>query len=73
MLALRNNNPYAASVYVYDTHEYCGMRMLVTDDGKAGVAVNGMKLSPYSRTTIVPIQGRHTRCSLRQPKSADTD
>ncbi|ABG99747.1 conserved hypothetical protein (plasmid) [Rhodococcus jostii RHA1] len=41
MLALRNNNPYAASVYVYDTHEYRGMRMLVTDDGKAGVAVNG--------------------------------
>lgn len=41
MLALRDNNPYAASVYVYDAHEYRGMRMLVTDDGKAGVAVNG--------------------------------
>ncbi|WP_235214965.1 hypothetical protein [Rhodococcus opacus] len=41
MSALKDNNPYAASVYVYDIDEYRHMRLLVTDDGKAGVALKG--------------------------------
>ncbi|MCD2115055.1 hypothetical protein LQ384_28695 [Rhodococcus rhodochrous] len=41
MLELARKNPYAASVYVYDEHEYRQMRLLVTDDGKAGVALKG--------------------------------
>lgn len=40
MLELTEKNPpYAASVYVYDEDEYRKMRLLVTDDGKAGVAL----------------------------------
>lgn len=39
MLKLTEKNPYAASVYVYDEDEYRNMRLLVTDDGKAGVAL----------------------------------
>lgn len=39
MLELTSNNRYASSVYVYDESEYAEMRMLVTDDGKAGVAL----------------------------------
>ncbi|WP_235157550.1 hypothetical protein [Rhodococcus ruber] len=41
MIALTKNNPFAASVYVYDQDEYARMRMLVTEDGKAGVALKG--------------------------------
>ncbi len=41
MLELTDKNPYAASVYVYDEDEYRNMRLLVTDDGKAGVALKG--------------------------------
>ncbi len=41
MLELADKNPYAASVYVYDEDEYRQMRLLVTDDGRAGVAVKG--------------------------------
>jgi len=41
MSALKDNNPYAASVYVYDIDEYRQMRLLITDDGKAGVALKG--------------------------------
>lgn len=41
VLELTKNNPFAASVYVYDEREYAEMRMLVTDDGKAGVALKG--------------------------------
>lgn len=41
MLELTDKNPYAASVYVYDEDEYRQMRLLVTDDGKAGVALMG--------------------------------
>ncbi len=41
MLELTDKNPYAASVYVYDTDEYRQMRLLVTDDGRAGVALKG--------------------------------
>jgi len=40
MSALKDNNPYAASVSVYDIDEYRHMRLLITDDGKAGVALN---------------------------------
>lgn len=39
--ALKENNPYAASVYVYDAEEYNGMRLFATDDGKAGFALKG--------------------------------
>ncbi|ABH00946.1 conserved hypothetical protein (plasmid) [Rhodococcus jostii RHA1] len=39
MLELTRNNRYASSVYVYDEGEYAEMRILVTDDGKAGVAL----------------------------------
>ena len=39
MLELARKNPHAASVHVYDENEYRQMRLLVTDDGKAGVAL----------------------------------
>ncbi|WP_336883047.1 hypothetical protein [Rhodococcus globerulus] len=39
MLELTHKNPHAASVHVYDETEYRQMRLLVTDDGKAGVAL----------------------------------
>lgn len=38
---LKENNPYAASVYVYDAKEYGDMRLFTTDDGKAGFALKG--------------------------------
>ncbi len=41
VLELTRKNPHAASVYVYDEDEYRAMRLLVTDDGKAGVALKG--------------------------------
>ncbi|NGP09614.1 hypothetical protein G6038_29955 [Rhodococcus sp. 14C212] len=41
MIALTENNPFAASVYVYDEDEYARMRMRVTEDGTAGVALKG--------------------------------
>ncbi|WP_241665916.1 hypothetical protein [Prescottella subtropica] len=41
MLELTRKNPYAASVHVYDEGEYRQMRLLVTDDGKAGVSLKG--------------------------------
>ncbi len=41
MLELTRKNPYAAAVYVYDEEDYRQMRLLVTDDGKAGVALKG--------------------------------
>lgn len=37
--ALREDSRYAASVYVYDEDEYRDMRMFLTADGSAGVAV----------------------------------
>ncbi|NRI64840.1 hypothetical protein FEZ60_04700 [Rhodococcus sp. MS16] len=39
MLELTRKNSHAASVHVYDEAEYRQMRLLVTDDGKAGVAL----------------------------------
>lgn len=39
MLELTGKNPPAASVYVYDEDGYRQMRLLVTDDGRAGVAI----------------------------------
>ncbi|MDA3637527.1 MULTISPECIES: hypothetical protein [Rhodococcus] len=39
MLELTRKNPYAASVHVYEETEYRQVRLLVTDDGKAGVAL----------------------------------
>lgn len=39
MEALREGNPHAASVYVYDDDEYAEMRLFVTDDGRSGIAL----------------------------------
>lgn len=36
---LKENNPYSASVYVYPEDEYEGMRLFMTEDGTAGVAI----------------------------------
>ena len=36
---LKENNPYAPSVYVYSPEEYGNMRMFLTEDGTAGVAI----------------------------------
>ena len=41
MLTLTEKNPYAAAVSVYGEDEYRQMRLLITDDGKAGVALKG--------------------------------
>lgn len=41
MEALREGNRFAASVYVYSDDEYAGMRLLVTDDGRSGIALKG--------------------------------
>lgn len=51
MLELTSNNRYASSVYVYDESDYADMRMLVTDDGKAGVALKDDEVvSVFSHT-----------------------
>ncbi|UUE28484.1 hypothetical protein LRQ08_31610 (plasmid) [Rhodococcus qingshengii] len=39
MEALREGNPHASSVYVYNDDEYAGMRLFVTDDGRSGIAL----------------------------------
>ncbi|MGG7104819.1 hypothetical protein [Rhodococcus sp. 24CO] len=39
METLREGNRFAASVYVYSADEYAGMRLLVTDDGRSGIAL----------------------------------
>jgi hypothetical protein len=39
METLRDGNRFAASVYVYSNDEYAGMRLLVTDDGRSGIAL----------------------------------
>lgn len=39
METLRDGNRFAASVYVYSDDEYEGMRLLVTDDGRSGIAL----------------------------------
>jgi hypothetical protein len=41
MEALREGNRFAASVYAYSDDEYAGMRLLVTDDGRSGIALKG--------------------------------
>ncbi|MQY24997.1 D-inositol-3-phosphate glycosyltransferase [Nocardia sp. RB56] len=41
MLELREGNRFAASVHVYEVDDYRAMRLLVTDDGRAGVALKG--------------------------------
>ena len=40
MEALREGNPHASSVYVYNDDEYASMRLFVTDDGRSGIALN---------------------------------
>lgn len=37
--AAKEANPAGASVYVYPAEDYAGMKLFVTEDGKAGVAV----------------------------------
>lgn len=39
MNQLKENNKYHASVYVYEEDEYKTMRMFITDDGEAGIAL----------------------------------
>ena len=39
METLRDGNRFAASVCVYSDCEYAGMRLLVTDDGRSGIAL----------------------------------
>lgn len=39
METLRDGNRFAASVYIYSDDEYAGMRLLVTDDGRSGIAL----------------------------------
>lgn len=39
--ALKNNNPWAAAVHVYEEGEYAQMRLFLTQDGKAGFALKG--------------------------------
>lgn len=38
---LAKDNPYASAVTVHDEAEYARMRLLLTDNGRAGVAVDG--------------------------------
>src|SRR5690606_3369969 len=40
MVASLENNPYAASVYIYDEEDYAGMRLFLADDGKSGIALH---------------------------------
>lgn len=57
--ALASSTPYAASVYVYSEPEYAQMRLLVTDDGRSGVAVKGDEIvSVFSRA-----DGAHRGCA----------
>lgn len=45
MEGLKEGNPYAASVYIYDEDEYKQMRLFATADGKAGFALkNGNEI-----------------------------
>lgn len=57
--ALASSTPYAASVYVYSEQEYAQMRLLVTDDGRSGVALKGDEIvSVFSRA-----DGEHRGCA----------
>ncbi len=49
--ALKTNNPFAASVHVYDKAEYADWRMFLTADGKAGFALkpDGDIVSVFSK------------------------
>ena len=56
--ALASSTPYAASVYVYSEPEYAQMRLLVTDDGRSGVALKDDEIvSVFSRA-----DGTHRGC-----------
>ncbi|WP_378740475.1 glycosyltransferase [Nocardia brasiliensis] len=53
MMKLKENNKFAASVHVYEVGEYQGMRMLVSDDGTAGIAIKGDEIvSVYSHRDV---------------------
>ncbi len=49
--ALKTDNPFAASVHVYDKADYAGWRMFLTNDGKAGFALkpDGDIVSVFSK------------------------
>jgi len=56
--ALAASTPYSSSVYVYSEDEYRQMRLLVTDDGRSGVALKGEEIvSVFSRA-----DGAHRGC-----------
>ncbi|WP_240952146.1 hypothetical protein [Rhodococcus sp. IC4_135] len=65
MLELAHKNSHASSVHVYDEAEYRQMRLLVSDDGKAGVATKDDEMSPHSGTRTVHIRRPCSRCSAR--------
>lgn len=57
--ALREGNKYASSVYVYSEEEYADMRLMLTDDGKAGIAIKGGK----ELVSVFALQGsEHSGC-----------
>jgi DNA polymerase III epsilon subunit-like protein len=49
MLKLKENNKFAASVYIYEVEEYQNMRLFATADGTAGIALkpNGDIVSAF--------------------------
>lgn len=48
--SLREDNRFAASVYVYPEEEYTQMKLYVTDDGRSGFALHGNDIvSVFSR------------------------
>ncbi len=55
-------DPYAASADIYEEEEYRQMRLLVTDDGRAGVAIKGDE--------IVSAFGAHKDCA--HPKAVQS-
>jgi hypothetical protein len=53
--ALKKDNPFHASVHVYPKEDYAGMRLFLTDDGKAGFAIkpNGDMVSGFTKGASV--------------------
>jgi hypothetical protein len=59
MEALREGNPYHASVYVYEAEEYAQMRLFCADDGKAGFALKGDEIV----SVFVSRDSEHAGCA----------
>ena len=53
--ASKVDNKFGPSVFVYEQEEYAGMRLLITPDKRAGIAVNGDDIiSAFSSTQPIP-------------------